>query len=300
MREELLSELVEAISKWPEIVAIAEGGSQARCKQDYASDLDLYLYVSAEVPLETRSAFIDPRSDDAELDNRICETGDEWTDRCTGIVVDMMYRSLHWIEGELARVLDAHQASLGYSTALWENVRSSRILFDPTGWYRKLQLNAARPYPQELANAIVEKNYRLLGEAHSAFQKQILKAASRNDLVSIHHRTTAFLACYFDVLFALNQVPHPGEKRLLELSSSLEHVPCRLGDHVRELMFAGARNETAKLAAILNEMIAELDLCLLASASPKAMPLESVYFRSTSGCESAHGLEQATKGTPHR
>jgi hypothetical protein len=30
MREEFLSELVEAISNWPEVVAIAEGGSQAR------------------------------------------------------------------------------------------------------------------------------------------------------------------------------------------------------------------------------------------------------------------------------
>ncbi|HEY4046409.1 MAG TPA: hypothetical protein VGM27_06035 [Acidobacteriaceae bacterium] len=30
MREEFLSELVEAISNWPEVVAIAEGESQAR------------------------------------------------------------------------------------------------------------------------------------------------------------------------------------------------------------------------------------------------------------------------------
>ena len=34
MREEFLSELVEAISNWPEVVATAEGGSQARDNQD--------------------------------------------------------------------------------------------------------------------------------------------------------------------------------------------------------------------------------------------------------------------------
>ena len=265
MREQFLSELVEVISGWPEVVAIAEGGSQARGNQDQASDLDLYIYVHSEVPFVKRSMLIDPRSDDAELDNRIWETGDEWTDRSTGLVVDMMYRSPDWIERELARVLDSHEASLGYSTCLWENVRSSRVLFDRTGWYRKLKLKAARPYPEELARSIVEKNYRLLCEAHSAFQKQILKAASRNDSVSVNHRTAAFLACYFDVLFALNRVPHPGEKRLLDLSASLELVPAALRDDVQALMSAGSRNETTELKMILNRMIADLDLCLRAS-----------------------------------
>jgi predicted nucleotidyltransferase len=101
MREQFLSELVEVISGWPEVVAIAEGGSHARGNQDQSSDLDLYIYVHSEVPFVKRSMFIDPRSDDAELDNRIWETGDEWTDRSTGMVVDMMYRSPDWIEGEL-------------------------------------------------------------------------------------------------------------------------------------------------------------------------------------------------------
>jgi hypothetical protein len=285
MREELLSELVEAISNWPEVVAIAEGGSRTKGNQDQASDLDLYIYVNAEVPLERRYILIDPRSDDAELDNRIWETGDEWTDRRTGMVVDMMYRSPDWIEGELARVLDSREASLGYSTCLWENVRSSRVLFDRTGWYRKLKLNAARPYPEELGRSIVEKNYRLLCETHSAFQKQILKAASRNDSVSVNHRTTAFLACYFDVLFALNRVPHPGEKRLLDLSGSLELVPTALRDDIHALMSAGSRNETTELKMILNRMITDLDLCLRASAPRNVAPLERDFPQTVSRSE---------------
>lgn len=150
----------------------------------------------------------------------------------------------NWIERELARVLDSHEASLSYSTSLWENVRSLRALFDRTGWYRKLKLKAVRPYPRELARSIVEKNYRLFCATHSAFQKQILKTASRNDSVSVNHRTTAFLACYFDVLFALNRVPHPGEKRLLDLSGFLEPVPSALRDDAHTLMSAGSRNET--------------------------------------------------------
>jgi predicted nucleotidyltransferase len=75
MREEFLSELVEAISNWPEVVAIAEGGSQARGNQDQASDLDLYIYVHSEVPFVKRSMFIDPLILERMMQNWTTESG---------------------------------------------------------------------------------------------------------------------------------------------------------------------------------------------------------------------------------
>jgi predicted nucleotidyltransferase len=297
MREKFLSELVETISNWSEVVAIAEGGSQAKGNQDQASDLDLYIYVHSEVPFVKRSMLIDLRSDNAELDNRIWEVGDEWTDSSTGMVIDMMYRSPDWIERELARVLDSHEASLGCSTCYWENVRSSRALFDPTGWYRKLKLKADRPYPGELARSIFEKNYRLLCDTHSAFQKQIVTAASRNDSVSVNHRTADFLACYFDVLFALNRLPHPGEKRLLDSSDSLEFVPTALRDNVQALMSAGSRNEAGELKKILDRMVTELDLCLRASVLRNLAPLQRDFPQTVCRQKPEVGVEHSTNRT---
>ena len=50
-----------------------------------------------------------------------------------------------------------------------------------------------------------------------AYPKQIIKDVQRNDFVSINHRIKEFLASYFDLLFAINEVTHPGEKRLVQL-----------------------------------------------------------------------------------
>ena len=50
-----------------------------------------------------------------------------------------------------------------------------------------------------------------------AYPNQIKKAILRKDFVSINHRITEFLASYFDLLFAINEITHPGEKRLIQL-----------------------------------------------------------------------------------
>jgi hypothetical protein len=123
-----------------------------------------------------------------ELGNRFWESGDEWTDRETGTVVDLMYRTPEWIDAELARSLDQHQCSVGYSTCLWHNVRTSKILFDRNGWFANLHAKAQQPYPAQLARAIIAKNYPLLRGANSSFPMQILRAVDREDVVSVNHR----------------------------------------------------------------------------------------------------------------
>jgi hypothetical protein len=152
----------------------------------------------------------------SEIGNDAWEPGDEWIDARTGFKIDVMYRTPDWIEDQLDRVLVRHEASVGYSTAFWYNVLHAVPLVDPGGWYRNLQHSARQPYPEALKRAIVAKNWPLLREAMSSYLNQIRTAADRGDIISVHHRVTGLLSSYFDILFAINGAPHPGEKRLLQ------------------------------------------------------------------------------------
>jgi hypothetical protein len=44
-------------------------------------------------------------------------------------------------------------------------------------------------------------------------------------LINLNHRTTAWIASYADILFAVNRRYHPGEKRLLTYMADLPSRP---------------------------------------------------------------------------
>jgi catechol 2,3-dioxygenase-like lactoylglutathione lyase family enzyme len=208
----VVQRLTQALGELPQVVAVVLAGSRGAATCDLESDFDLYVYTLRGVSLEFRRALM---GESAEIDNRFWEPGDEWTESSTGTQIDIMYRSPEWIEGQLDRVLVRQEASVGYTTCFWHNVVHSEALFDPRGWYRQLQDRARVPYPEGLRRAVVMKNWPILRRNHSSYRRQIELALNRGDRVSVQHRVTALLASFFDVWFALERKPHPGEKRLL-------------------------------------------------------------------------------------
>jgi predicted nucleotidyltransferase len=207
-----LLHLARRFAEFPYVKAVVLAGSRGGGTSDPESDFDIYVYASAEVPVEFRRTLL---GEGAEIDNRFWEPGDEASDLAAGLKLDIMYRSSKWIEDQLDRVLVMHEASIGYTTCFWFNVLHSEPLFDREGWFQQLWDRANVAYPDELGRAVIAKNWPILRRNQSSYRRQIELALQRGDEVSVQHRITALLASFFDVWFALERQPHPGEKRLL-------------------------------------------------------------------------------------
>jgi hypothetical protein len=163
----------------------------------------------------------------------------------------------------LDRVLVRHGAGNGYSTSHWYTFRNSLCLYDKTGWFAAFQARSRSPYPEELRQAIIKRNYPVLRKIRCSYRGQVQKAVLRKDPVSVNHRVTELLASYFDVLFALNRVLHPGETRLLELASErCPKLPPDMQGQVRAVLQGLAAPDQALLGHI-DVLIDSLDRLLL-------------------------------------
>ena len=266
-RSEAASPVAGALAALPGVLAVALGGSEAAGTADRASDLDLYVYSDVPVPLSARQAVAERLAEPGgEVGNDLWEPGDEWTHAESGVAVDVMFRTRAWIEEQLDRVLVRHEPSLGYSTCFWHNVRSSRALIDRDAWYAGLQAKAACPYPDRLRTRIVRKNYRVLRDMRSSYAVQLRRAAERRDRANLVDRAAALLGSYFDIVFAVNRVLHPGEKRQLEFAErSCPRLPPDLGACVDELTCALAApwvEQPHRVRAAVDALVDGLDVLL--------------------------------------
>jgi hypothetical protein len=257
----LADAVAAAFGALPAVVAVALAGSRTGPLADDRSDVDLYVYARGRIPIESRIAIMHHFTDHGGIDEQFAEPGDEWIDAHTGQGVDLIYRTPQRIEEALDHVLVRHQASTGYSTALWYNVLTSMPLQDREGWFGALQAWADRPYPAELRRAIIAKNHPRLRGIMSSLLHQLESAVLRRDLVSMNHRVAAILASYFDIVFAINERPHPGEKRIVEhVLASCSKVPPDMQQHIEDLLDALApTGDNQRLIHRVNMLLDGLD-----------------------------------------
>ena len=213
---DITEKLFNEIISLPEVEAIALGGSRASEIYDEKSDYDVYIYATDDISEDKRREIFSRYCTVTEIGNRYWET----EDNCTlnnGIDIDIIYRSLDDFAEEISRTVDKCEATNSYTTCMWHNLLNCKIIFDRNGRLGRLQKRYDVPYPETLRKNIIERNMKLLSGALPSYDMQIKKAAGRGDTVSINHRTAEFLASYFNVIFALNSLTHPGEKRLVQL-----------------------------------------------------------------------------------
>ena len=212
----MVDKLFEELAALPQVEAIALGGSRAGTAFDEKSDYDVYLYCTADISDDARNAILTKYCSYVELGNHYWEL----EDNCTlndGIDIDILYRNLDDIVAQVASVVEHYNAHNGYTTCLWHNIKTCKIVFDRNGRLAEVKQRFDVPYPDELRKNIIARNMNLLHGTMPAYDGQVAKAVKRGDLVSINHRTAAFIESYFDVIFAYNRLTHPGEKRLVQL-----------------------------------------------------------------------------------
>ena len=172
--------------------------------------------------------------------------------------MDILYRNLDDFVLDVASVVEQKNARNGYTTCMWHNLRTCKIVYDANGRLTEAKRRFSVPYPQELKRNIIDRNCKLLYAYMPAYSDQIRKAVKRNDLVSINHRTAAFMESYFDVIFALNEQTHPGEKRLIRLAKErCAILPNHFEENIQKL-YSNLFINPEEAVAVLEEMIVEL------------------------------------------
>lgn len=255
---ELTDRLFRELCALDQVEALALGGSRAGAHFDESSDYDVYLYCTAPVPEEVRRDILSRYCGRMEIGNRFWE----YEDNCvlnSGVDIDILYRDLDDFTADLARVVEEFRPGNGYTTCMWHNLLTCKVLYDRDGRLTRARARFDVPYPPRLRANILENSWRLLRSSMPAYEGQIKKALKRGDLVSVNHRTAAFLEAYFDFLFALNRVTHPGEKRLVRLCRErCEILPDRFEENL-ERLFQDMFRDPVQTAADLEAILAELE-----------------------------------------
>ncbi|MGL1893140.1 MAG: nucleotidyltransferase domain-containing protein [Spirochaetaceae bacterium] len=251
----IFDNLIKDFSSLEGIEAIMLGGSRANNTHDKLSDYDIYIYINRDIPIEQRKSITDKYLKYVELNNQYWETEDDGIFKDTNIPIDIIYRSLDWVQESLNGLLFNYKTSTGYTTCIWFNFISSIILFDKNGRAKEMQDNFNIPYPKQLKQSIINKNLPLLRELLPAYLSQIEKAIKRDDILSINHRLAEFFACYFDILFAINELPHPGEKRMNKyILENAKYIPENMEKDITDII---------QKAVIMDKNVIEIINCFI-------------------------------------
>lgn len=256
-----VKELLSELSALSQVEAIAIGGSRSGSNYDEKSDYDVYVYVKDMIPEDLRTDILSKYCGYMEIGNHFWE----YEDNCTlknGIDIDILWRNIDDFVQGVSSVVDDCMPSNCYTTCMWHNLVTCMIVYDSEGRLGAAQKRYTCEYPQELKKNIIERSMKLLRGTLPAFDGQIAKAVKRRDRVSINHRVTEFLASYFDVIFALNEKTHPGEKRLVELClKNCEILPANFSDNLEKL-FDDMGKATEDIITDIENIVKELEIVL--------------------------------------
>ena len=133
-----VQKLFDEFSHILQVEAIALGGSRATGRNDEKSDYDVYVYLSDSVDKSMRRNILEKYCKYMKIGNSFWELEDDVTLK-DGIDMDIIYRNMTDFENMVSSVVDNCVSWNGYTTCMWHNLITSKIVFDKNGKLQELQ-----------------------------------------------------------------------------------------------------------------------------------------------------------------
>ena len=154
--------IIDEFKNFKQVEAIAIGGSQKADTADAVSDIDTYVFVDSEIPVEARLSLVKNFSSKYEVGCEYFGAGDEFRVDNMKQQLDVMYFDKRWIENVLKNVWERHYPANGYTTCFLFTIKNCEPVYDKDGWLSGLKQKLDTPYPDELKQNIIKRNLMLL------------------------------------------------------------------------------------------------------------------------------------------
>lgn len=253
----MVQDIFNEFAKFSQVRAMAVGGSRAVKRNDEFSDYDVYVYAAEEIPTKERLAILEPYCRSMVMDNHYREHEDVCIME-DGTELNIIYRELDGFLEGIARVAEKYEPLDGCTTGMWHSLLTGRIAYDKGGFLGAAKEKYSMPYPQQLKDNIISHHMNLIKYSIPSFMTQMEKAMKRKDMVNINQCAQRFLDSYFDIVFALNEKLHPGEKRLVQVClEECKILPVNFELNIRLLLNSMFKDPAT--SAVVELMVTELE-----------------------------------------
>lgn len=253
----MVQDIFNEFAKIVQVRSISVGGSRAIKRNDEFSDYDVYVYATETISIGQRRDILENFCSSIALDNHYREHEDV----CIledGTQLNIVYRELtEFLEG-IDRVVHQCEPLDRCTTSMWHSLLTGRIAYDKGGLLGEAKEKYAIPYPQKLKDNVISHHMNLIKYGIPSFMAQMEKAMKRKDMININQCAKRFLDSYFDIVLALNEKLHPGEKRLMQIcTEECSILPANFELNIRLLLNSMFKDAAA--FAVVDLMVTELE-----------------------------------------
>jgi hypothetical protein len=251
--EALLQQIVAALTGLPGIAAIGLGGSTAAGYVDAASDLDVYVFYHEPLaPAADRAVRLRALADEGTLKVGIPTFGLEDHLHIQATLIELVYLDLDRLSAEAKQAYEEGLSGEGYTTAMLYILFRNQVLHDATGEVTALRARLRAGYPEPTRARLLREYPELLD-----YYLELLRVSQgRDDLLFVQHMRYSLQMIFFNLLFALNRLYHPGGKRLLAHAQRCALQPAALTERWNDIARLPA--DDSALANRLEELIDDL------------------------------------------